>query len=268
MAGEQMVKELSAPLAQGRTAEIYRWDDKHVLKLYRDWCPPDWVGYEARIARAVHAAGIPSPEPGEIIDVDSRRGLLYERLEGITMAQHIRARPWLLIHHARSLADVQLGIHQKSTEGLPSYKERLQHDLHETSQLTDTLRAKALDLLDPLPDEQNICHGDYHPENVLITRRGPVVIDWMTACSGSPSADVARTSLILSIGIKAAGKQIPPFLRMMVKLYHHVYLHRYHSRRPETRNEIVHWLPVIAAARLNENILPEREALTSIIEQA
>ena len=267
MAGERMAEELSAPIAQGRTAEIYHWDDEHVLKLYRDWCPPDWVDYEARTARAVHAAGIPSPEPGAIVDVDGRRGLLYERLEGVSMGQHVRTRPWLLVQHARSLADLQIAIHQKSVEGLPSYRERLKYDLRESSQLTDSLRAKIIDLLDRLPDEPNLCHGDYHPENVLITRRGPVVIDWMTACSGSPWADVARTSLILSIGIKAAGKQTPPFLRLMVKLYHRVYLQRYRAHRPDTRDEFARWLPVIAAARLNENIIPEREALIRIAER-
>jgi hypothetical protein len=45
---------LRPPIAEGRTAEIYLWDENHVLKLYRDWCPPDWVEYEARIAGFVH----------------------------------------------------------------------------------------------------------------------------------------------------------------------------------------------------------------------
>jgi uncharacterized protein (TIGR02172 family) len=269
MDGKRLVKTLaSAPVAQGRTAEIYVWDDRHVLKLYRDWCPSDWVDYEARIARAVYEAGIPTPKAGEIVEVDGRRGLLYERLEGISMLQDLKARPWMLFRHARSLAELQIQIHQKSTAGLPTYKDRLRYDIRETSQLTDELRSKSLNLLDQLPDGQNICHGDYHPENVLITRDGPVVIDWMTACSGSPWADIARTSLILTIGVRAAGNQIPLILRIMIRLYHHTYLDRYCSLRANTENELVRWTAVIAAARLSENIIPEREALIRIVEQA
>ena len=258
----------SAPLAEGRTAEIYTWDDRHVLKLYRDWCPPDWVDYEARIARAVREAGIPSPGAGETIELDGRRGLIYERLEGISMLQDMNARPWMLWKHARSLAELQVTIHQKSISGLPAYKDRLHYDIDISSQLDEELRKKVIVMLEALPDVQNVCHGDYHPGNVFLTKNGPVVIDWMTACSGSPSADVARTSLILSIGARAAGRQVSPFLRAAIQLYHRTYLNHYQSLNPGSANEVDRWLPVIAAARLNENIIPERQALIRIVEQA
>ncbi len=92
---------LSTPIAQGRTSEIYPWADAQVLKLFRDWCPADWVEYESRIAHAVHDAGIPSPAAGEIVEVNGRRGLVYERLEGISMLQDMNAHPWRLFRYAR-----------------------------------------------------------------------------------------------------------------------------------------------------------------------
>jgi Ser/Thr protein kinase RdoA (MazF antagonist) len=258
----------ASPIAQGRTAEIYPWDDEHILKLFHEWCPPDWVEYEARIASAVHVAGVPSPAPGEIIEVDGRRGLIYERLDGISMLQDLNARPWMVLMHARSLAELQVQIHQKMVTGLPSYKDRLEDDIRNTPHLTEDLRRKALAFLDRLPTEENICHGDYHPQNVIITKKGPVVIDWMTACTGSRWADVARTSLILSIGAKAAAKQMSPLLRMLVSLYHRTYLNRYCRLMPDTTNEMARWTPVIAAARLNEDILPERETLIKMVPRA
>src|SRR5574338_1237169 len=75
--GSNMKQISSTPLAEGRTAEIFLWDEDHILKLYRDWCPADWVDYESRVAHAIHAAGIPSPAAGEIVEVDGRRGLVY-----------------------------------------------------------------------------------------------------------------------------------------------------------------------------------------------
>jgi aminoglycoside phosphotransferase (APT) family kinase protein len=262
------MKELSSPpIAQGRTAEIYSWDSRHILKLYREWCPPDWVDYEARIARAVHESGVPSPEVGEIVEINGRRGLIYERLEGVSMLEDLNARPWTLLKQARSLAELQITTHQKSITGLPSYKDRLRYDIRETSQLTDELRKKAFSILDALPDGQNLCHGDYHPGNVFLTNHGPVIIDWMTACSGSPWADVARTSLLLTIGAKAAGKQVRPIVRTVINLYHRIYLNRYLARRENSGNELKLWTPVIAAARLSEDIIPEREALIKIVEE-
>jgi Ser/Thr protein kinase RdoA (MazF antagonist) len=254
-------------MAQGRTAEIYRWDDRHILKLYREWCPPDWVDYEARIARAVYEAGIPSPEAGEIVEVDGRRGLVYERLEGVSMLQDMNARPWMLLRHAHSLAELHLKIHQQSVTGLPLYKDRLDYDIRNNANLRAELGNKALHMLGSLPVGEKICHGDYHPGNVLLTKSGPVVIDWMTASTGSPWTDVARTSLLLSIGAKAAGKQVRPIIRTVIKLYHRTYLNHYRKRKPDTEKEMDRWTPVIAAARLSENIIPEREALIRIIEQ-
>ena len=238
-----------------------------MIKLYRDWCPADWVEYEARIASLVYEAGIPTPAASEIVEVDGRRGLIYQRLEGISMVQDLKARPWRLFKHARSLAELQFKIHEKSTMGLPAYKDRLRYDIDEASSLTNELRRQVRAMLDQLPDSQHICHGDFHPENVLITKNGPVVIDWMTACSGSPWADVARTSLILTIGVKAADKKVPPLLRMMVGLYHRTYLQRYRTLRTGTENEMHQWMAIIAAARLSENIIPEREALIRIVKE-
>src|SRR5215207_1486675 len=257
----------STPIAQGRTAEIYSWDDRHILKLYRPWCPSDWADYEARIARAVHAAGVPSPALLEMVEVDGRRGLIYERLDGISMLQDMNVHPWRLFKPARSLAELHIKVHERSIAGLPSYKDRLRNDIGETTQLTGDLRGKALAMLDRLPDGASVCHGDYHPGNILLTKNGPVIIDWMTACTGIPWADVARTSLLLSIGAKAAGKEVSSLIRAAIRLYHRTYLHRYRALHPDLTNELSRWTPVIAAARLNENIIPEREALIKIVEE-
>lgn len=211
--------------------------------------------------------GVPSPAPGQIVDVNGRRGLIYERLEGISMLQDMNARPWMLFKHARVLAELQVQINQQSITGLPTYKDRLNYDISNTSELSEDLREKVFSMLEALPDGQNLCHGDYHPGNVIITKRGPLVIDWMTACSGSPWADVARSRLLLSIGAKAAGKQVRPIIRFVVKLYHHTYLNRYHSLMPDTANELGRWKPVIAAGRLNEGIAPEQEALLKIVRE-
>ena len=262
------MKELtSLPIAQGRTAEVYDWDSEHVLKLYLEWCPPDWVEYEARIARAVYEAGVPSPAAGEIVEVNGRRGLIYERLDGISMLQDLNARPWTFLRHARDLAELHVKINQLSTEGLTSYKDGLGYSIRRAPHLSDDLRAKALILLDTLPDGSNVCHGDYHPGNVLITKHGLVTIDWMTAKAGSRWADVSRTSLLLSIGAKSAGTQVRLVVRKLVGLFHRQYLTHYKALTPDSRAELNRWTPVTAAARLHEDITPEREALIRMVEE-
>ncbi len=184
------------------------------------------------------------------------------------MLQEMNTRPWTLLKHARSLAELQVQINQQSIAGLPSYKDRLQHDIRGTSHLSEHLRNETLSMLEVLPDGQNLCHGDFHPGNILITKRGPVVIDWMTACAGSSWADVARTHLLLTIGAKADKQQVNPLIKMAVGFYDRVYRRRYNALFPDTQNQVDQWMPVIAAARLNEDIPPERETLIEIVKKS
>ncbi|MCY1140276.1 phosphotransferase [Actinoplanes sp. Pm04-4] len=44
----------------------------------------------------------------------------------------------------------------------------------------------------------SIVHLDLHPENVVLTERGPMVIDWRNAGDGDPDFDTALTALILA----------------------------------------------------------------------
>jgi len=50
----------------------------------------------------------------------------------------------------------------------------------------------------PWPGGQPLLHLDLHPFNVLMSSRGPVVIDWPNARTGAPGLDVAMTALILA----------------------------------------------------------------------
>jgi Ser/Thr protein kinase RdoA (MazF antagonist) len=92
---------LGKPIAEGLTAEVYVWDETRVLKLFRDGRSPDQVEYEACIARLVHAAGVPAPAVGDIVEVNGRRGLLYERVDGSSMIESISQKLGTLSQFAR-----------------------------------------------------------------------------------------------------------------------------------------------------------------------
>jgi hypothetical protein len=261
------ITHLTAPIAEGRTAEIYDWADGRILKLCHTWCPPHWVEHEAYVARVIGEAGIPTPAAGDIVEIDGRRGIVYERVTGMSMLEDMRRRPWLLLRHARSLADLQAQFHRLSVPGLHAGRDGLRHSIGRAPHLPDSQRTRVLELLETLPDGQSLCHGDFHPGNVLISARGPVVIDWMTANLGSPWADVARTSMILTIGVKAAGDMVNPAIRLLSGQFHRTYLNRYRSLVPGSQAELARWLPVIAAARLDEQIEPERAALLTMISE-
>lgn len=250
---------LEPPLARGRTADIHPWHQGTVLKLFHDWFSQENIEYEAQTARAVHSSGLPVPQAGEIIQVNGRSGLIYERVDGVSMLEAFQRQPWRLFYFARRLAVLHAQMHAVEIAiDLPLLRGRLLTKIQRAAALPPQVRTAALSTLDSLPDGGRICHGDFHPANVMLNARGAVVIDWIDAALGNPLADVARSS-ILVLGA-AASDQIPNRgMKALVRLFHAAYLRHYFRLRPGGEDEYRRWLPVIAAARLEENI-PELES--------
>ena len=253
-----MDKELGSPIAYGRTAEIYAWDDGHILKLFYDWFGRESIEYEAKIGTAVHASGLPVPAVGEIVLVNGRTGLIYERFAGVALWELMPRKPWTIFHYARRMAALHAEMHANLlAPEIPDQRRRLVQKINGAQPLPEVLRAKALAALETMPDGQAICHGDFHPGNVLATPQGEVVIDWIDATRGNPLADLARSS-ILALGAAATSQTQNVIEKLMVRLFHAIYLRHYFALRPGGQAEYGRWLPIVAAARLSENI-PELE---------
>jgi len=254
------MKEISLdkPIAHGRTAEVYDWDEGHVLKLFQDWFPLENIEYEMKIARAVYASGVKSPAVGELIQVQGRNGLIYERVAGESTLTMFRRQPWNAIRYGKTLARLHAQMHERVLEAdVPPQRKRLQNKIKDADALPVDLKPKLLNALDSLPEGDRVCHGDFHFANVLISGNDATVIDWIDASRGNPLADAARTSIILLGAMESA--QVPnPLLKIMVGVFHTTYLREYFRLRPGGRYEYRRWLPIVAGARLSEGI-PELE---------
>jgi uncharacterized protein (TIGR02172 family) len=196
---------LGNPIAIGRTAEIYTWEGGWILKLFRAGWPIARMEHEAHIARTVHTAGLPVPAVGDVVELHGRLGLLYARVEGPSLLARCRTKPWTLWQSARLLADLHATMHACRVPALPSQRQQLTQRLREAAGLPSTLREAALQVLHTLPDADRVCHGDFHPDNVLLTAQGPIIIDWPNATRGNPMADVAQSSVLLRVGVSPSG---------------------------------------------------------------
>ena len=256
---------LDKPIARGRTADVYDWDAGHILKLFHEWFGFGDIEYELKIARAVHVSGVKSPAVGDLVQIQGRTGLIYERVSGESMLASFRRQPWKVFQLSRTLAELHAQMHGCVFEAeVPAQRSKLQHKIEHAEALPFALKTDLLEILEGLPEGDRVCHGDFHPDNVLLDGEDATVIDWIDATRGNPLADVARTSIIL-LGA-ASSSQIPqPMLKLMVRLFHSAYLRKYFRLRPGGETEYRGWLPVVAGARLNENI-PELEQW--LIEQA
>ena len=253
-----MNKDLSRPLAYGRTAEIYAWQEGQVLKLFYDWFGLDNIEYEARIARTVHASGLPVPAVGEIICVNGRNGLVYQRVDGNSMWEMLSRKPWCGFRYARRMAELHAGMHARTIQAdIPSQRQRLINKIHHMEAFPARLQSKLLAALETMPGGDRLCHGDFHPGNILMTAQGETIIDWIDASRGNPLADLARTT-ILALGAAETSQIQNKSRKAFLRIFHAAYIRHYFKLRPGGEGEYRHWLPIIAAARLSEGI-PELE---------
>jgi Ser/Thr protein kinase RdoA (MazF antagonist) len=151
-------------IGAGRAADVYAIGSGRVLRRYRT---PFDVRAEADMMRHLGQAGYPVPA---VYDADAR-DLVMERLDGRDMLADLARRPWLARRHARTLADLHYRLHRiTAPPGWPQV----------------------------VGPGGAVLHLDLHPGNVMLTSRGPVVIDWSNARSGPAGADVAMAYLIMA----------------------------------------------------------------------
>ena len=258
---------LETPIATGFTAEIYTWHDGQVLKLFKQGRSRQTVEYEANLTRMVHATGLPVPAVGEIMEIGGRFGLELERVDGISMLQAIIQWPWKSAYYAYMLAELQVEMHQRQVPGLPSQIERLKKKIGRAPNLPEEVRQIAFCKLETLHENDKLCHGDFHPDNILLTSRGPVIIDWIDATRGSPLLDVARSTLLFGGGPLPPGIPRAWLLRILQHRLYNLYLSRYIQIIPLSRKQLSEWLPVVAAGRLDENIYFDEARLLSIAKR-
>jgi len=197
-------------LARGKHAEVLAWGEHHVLKLFRPGHGRSAIAEELRQAQLAHALGIPTARAEKIIEHQGRAGIVFERLQGPTLFHLALTRAKPVEQLAALLSEIGSAIHRCAVAGIPAIEARLAARIARAQGVPDRARHAALEALHRVPGGKTLCHGDLHPMNVIVTERGPCVLDWVDAAQGPAAADAARTLLLLELARPA---QIEPAMR-------------------------------------------------------
>jgi aminoglycoside phosphotransferase (APT) family kinase protein len=196
---------------------------------------------------AVHRIPVPVPLAVAAAPEANPLGLPFvvlPRVPGRTLLAEIVATPWRFRRALDDLAAMAVAIHAVPVGGLglpgaPPLVDRWRARLRDDAG-ADPIVGPLLDRLDRHADHVRdehpvLCHGDYHPLNVLSARTATgwdhQVIDWTDAVIGDREFDVARTAGLMSLASIAAEAAIERVaLRAAGPIMRSTYLRSYRRR--------------------------------------
>lgn len=242
--------EKAALLAKASTADVYAWGEGQVLKLFHERTP--WHANEVAATRIANEAHLPVPGVIEgLIEVDEQEGIVFEWVDGPVMTQYIEDHPDQVDTCAQRVAELHARIHSTDVSELPPLLELLAWSVQQAEPLEEGTRKAVLDVLYGLPTGEMLCHNDFHPSNIIVSSRGPVVIDWAIGTCGNPFADLARTRLISKMWLDGLKENRAPENSLLLwQRFWETYFRQYEALRPFKAPDLIPWQIVAASASL------------------
>ena len=241
---------LGRRLGSGKEADVLAFGAMAV-KLYKPSAPKRSAFAEAANLALAGSFGLPVPAVDGVLQFGDRWGIVMARADGPSFAESMRGQPDRMAAHLAAMARLQLRVHDIPGTQFAGLKVRLAANIRQAALLGDRRQAGLLALLATLPEGDRLCHGDFHPANILGPADRAILVDWLDARSGDPAADLCRSFVLI--------ERVAPDLAT-------AYLDTYATASGLTREAIFRWLPVIAAARLAEGVPEEAERLIAMAD--
>lgn len=239
-------------IAKGNTAKIYLSENK-VIKVFNDFLPDDESTKEANKQKYAYSCGLPVPKVLDVTVINGKQAIIMEYVKAESLGDLFLKNKEQAEYYLNTSVDVQLEIHNIIPKDIEPMQDKLYRQVEAVTSIGNGLKSKLLKKLQSFTYESRLCHGDFHLFNLLKTDDQVVIIDWVDSSAGDPRADVYRTYLLYS--------QLSAELAEM-------YLRLYCQKSGMERPEVFQWAPIIAGARLSENVPAENsERLLEIINK-
>ncbi|MBR5223042.1 MAG: anti-sigma factor antagonist [Clostridia bacterium] len=176
-------------IAKGANGAVYRYDNETILKTYfaKDALPE--IKQERENARKAFVLGINTAIPYGIVRVDDGYGTVTELLNAVSVTKLIRNNPDDMTEAAKYYIDMLKSIHAITVEDgeVPDMKETaLNWAEFVAPYLSEEQGKKLCALVEAVPKQNTLMHGDYHTNNIMVQNGEPLLIDMDTLCMGHP----------------------------------------------------------------------------------
>ena len=181
-------------IGRGANGTIYRIDKDNVVKVYNNADALEDIQHEREVAKLALILGIPTAISYDVVRVGQSYGSVFELLNASSFSKILATQPekldWCVQEYVKMLKTIHgtLVPHGK----LPDMKETVLDWVRFVQEhLPDEPGRKLLSLVEAVPQDDHMIHGDYHTKNLELQNDEVLIIDMDTLAVGHPIFELA-----------------------------------------------------------------------------
>ncbi len=247
-------------IGTGRTAEVFDYKDDKVLKLFYPAFSVDIIEEEYLLTKNISSSTSLVPKVHDIVHTGNRTGIVYEKIKGKMLSDYLSGNIINARKIIRKFAQTQKRISNINVGNIQNHTDKLGQRISSSRLLSDSEKKTVLKYLSII-NTNEICHGDYHPENVLVDQNYDFkVIDWANMFVNNKYLDIARTYYLIK-----SGKSLNPKTKLgsLIEWFGRQIIAKFYwdeFKAEKGRKE--YFLPclfIVIIARYDENIEQEKK---------
>ena len=176
-------------IGKGANGAVYRYDPETIIKVYFNPDALPEIQRERELARKALVLGINTAIPYDVVRIGDSYGTVMELLEAKSISKLIKEDPEHLEKPLTYFTDMLRQIHETTVDAgnLPDMKDvALSWADFDREHLPQEIGEKLYKMVEAVPDTQNMLHGDYHTNNIMVRDGEALLIDMDTICTGHP----------------------------------------------------------------------------------
>ena len=176
-------------IGRGANGTIYRIDKDNVVKVYKNADALKDIQHEREVAKLALLLGIPTAISYDVVKVGSSYGSVFELLNARSFSKILKNDPdqfdWCVTEFVDMLKRIHGTLVPKGK--LPDMKETaLGWATFLRDYLPESAANKLYALIDAVPHDDHMIHGDYHTKNLELQNDEVLIIDMDTLAVGYP----------------------------------------------------------------------------------
>ena len=181
-------------IGRGANGTIYRIDQDNVVKVYNNPDALEDIQHEREVARLALILGIPTAISYDVVRVGESYGSVFELLNASCFSKILETEPekmdWCVQEYVKMLKKIHSTLVPEGK--LPDMKETvLSWAQFLGDYLPEDSAKKLLTLVEAVPHDDHMLHGDYHTKNLELQNGEVLLIDMDTLAIGHPIFELA-----------------------------------------------------------------------------